>query len=109
MYIYIYTRFLYISAPDLLILLSQKHSIVQLSAGTETDSSPDVPLALPPHILRGIRAFDFNPSDENIYWADGKTKTIRKMKSDGTNVNILQLSTQSKILLRITYINCMYG
>jgi len=76
------------------MLLSLKNSVLQLSFGEFADSV-DMLLPIPPKTMHGIQALDFNPVDNYIYWIDGRTKSIRKIHSNGSDVCFLQLRNYS--------------
>lgn len=47
--------------------------------------SPDVVLPIPN--LRNIKALDYDPIDEFIYWIDGKQKSVKKAHDNGNQVS----------------------
>ena len=46
--------------------------------------SPDV--VLPIQGLRNVKAIDYDPVERHIYWVDGRSKTIRRARDNGTKV-----------------------
>lgn len=59
------------------------------------DPSPDV--ILPIQVLRNVRAVNYDPVDQLVYWLDGR-QNIRRAKDDGTTVksfSLLALQTRT--------------
>lgn len=54
------------------------------------DPSPDV--ILPIQVLRNVRAVNYDPVDQLVYWLDGR-QNIRRAKDDGTTVKSFSLLT----------------
>lgn len=66
------------SSPSSFLLFSQKASISRMVLG---EQSPDI--ILPIHVLRNVRAVNYDPLERLIYWLDGR-QNIRRSKDDGT-------------------------
>lgn len=52
------------------------------------EQSPDI--ILPIHVLRNVRAVNYDPLERLIYWLDGR-QNIRRSKDDGTMVGLSAL------------------
>ena len=48
-------------------------------------SMPD--MQLPITNMKGVRAIDYDPIDNFVYWIDGRAKNIRRAPENSTNVN----------------------
>uniref|UniRef100_A0A8C6S670 Low density lipoprotein receptor-related protein 5 n=1 Tax=Neogobius melanostomus TaxID=47308 RepID=A0A8C6S670_9GOBI len=68
------------SSPSSFLLFTQKASISRMVLG---EQSPDI--VLPIHVLRNVRAVNYDPYERLIYWLDGR-QNIRRAKDDGTMV-----------------------
>ncbi|KAH7969446.1 hypothetical protein HPB52_018220 [Rhipicephalus sanguineus] len=66
--------------PPSFLLFSQKSSISRL--GLNADDSPDI--MLPIQGLKNIRALEFDPVADFLYWIDGKSHVIRRSRDNGT-------------------------
>ncbi|XP_037502141.1 low-density lipoprotein receptor-related protein 6, partial [Rhipicephalus sanguineus] len=62
--------------PTRFLLFSQKSSISRL--GLNADDSPDI--MLPIQGLKNIRALEFDPVADFLYWIDGKSHVIRRSR-----------------------------
>ncbi|XP_074659791.1 low-density lipoprotein receptor-related protein 6-like [Tubulanus polymorphus] len=69
-------------APGSFLLFSQKNMINRM---LQDNDSPDI--VLPIQSLRNIKAIDFDPSERFVYWVDGRTKTIKRAKDDGSEAS----------------------
>lgn len=67
-------------APSRFLLFSQKTSISRMVLG---EQSPDI--ILPIHVLRNVRAVNYDPLDRLVYWLDGR-QNIRRARDDGAMV-----------------------
>ena len=50
----------------------------------DMEESPDI--QLPIHTIKNIKAIEFDPVDKQLYWIDGKTKTVRRVNETGIEV-----------------------
>uniref|UniRef100_A0A131YQ22 Low density lipoprotein receptor-related protein 5/6 n=1 Tax=Rhipicephalus appendiculatus TaxID=34631 RepID=A0A131YQ22_RHIAP len=75
--------------PPSFLLFSQKSSISRL--GLNADDSPDI--MLPIQGLKNIRALEFDPVADFLYWIDGKSHVIRRSRDNGTQVTTVAAST----------------
>ncbi|KAH7932520.1 hypothetical protein HPB52_024428 [Rhipicephalus sanguineus] len=64
------------NGPTRFLLFSQKSSISRL--GLNADDSPDI--MLPIQGLKNIRALEFDPVADFLYWIDGKSHVIRRSR-----------------------------
>lgn len=71
--------------PQSFLLFSQKASISRL--GLEAEESPDVVLPIPG--LKNVRALEYDPAADFLYWVDGKAHAIRRARDNGTQVSPL--------------------
>ncbi|CAB3370017.1 Hypothetical predicted protein [Cloeon dipterum] len=67
------------------LLYSQKNAIVRLSPNQY--EYPFVQMPIPS--LRNVRALEFDPLSQWIYWVDGKNPTIKKVLSNGKNLTFV--------------------
>nr|XP_050041186.1 low-density lipoprotein receptor-related protein 6-like isoform X1 [Dermacentor andersoni] len=74
--------------PPSFLLFSQKFSISRL--GLDAEDSPDV--MLPIQGLKNIRALEFDPVSDFLYWIDGKSHVIRRSRDNGTQVTTMAAS-----------------
>ncbi|KAF4524536.1 hypothetical protein B566_EDAN002809 [Ephemera danica] len=73
------------AAPRNFLLFSQRNAISRLSPDTK-----DYPLVqLPIANLRNVRALEFDPVRQLVYWVDGKNQNIRRAASNGTQASVL--------------------
>ncbi len=72
------------AGPESFLLYSQKNTISRMLG--HSHDSPDI--VLPIQNLRNIKALAYDPVEEYIYWADGRTKTIKRAMHNGTNVRL---------------------
>lgn len=76
--------------PKSFLLFSQKTAIRRLLVNdSSTESVPDVvlPIRNPKKALRNVKALDYDPVRQHIYWISGKAKSIKRAKVDGTEVS----------------------
>ena len=77
--------------PSSFLLYSQKTSVSRYVL--KSDECPTLVLPIPS--MRNIRVIDFDPMEQQIYWIDGKAKTIRRAHHNGTNVqNVVSKSEE---------------
>lgn len=50
------------------------------------EQSPDI--ILPIHVLRNVRAVNYDPLDRLVYWLDGR-QNIRRARDDGAMVKLV--------------------
>src|SRR6218665_3203195 len=72
------------SAPSVFLLFSQRNITSRILLDASADPLDAV---LPIQGMRNIRALDFDPVDNLIYWVDGRTKSIRRSRVNGTDVS----------------------
>ncbi len=70
------------SAPDAHLLFAQKSSLSRMML--EAERFPEI--VLPLQGLRNVKALAHDPIDGHIYWIDGRTKTVRRALSNGSDV-----------------------
>lgn len=73
-----------LAGPSSFLLFSQKIFINRLEL--DVNESPDI--VLPIHGLKNIRALEFDPTSNFVYWVDGKAHTIRRCRDNGTKVRL---------------------
>uniref|UniRef100_A0A1B6BXD2 EGF-like domain-containing protein n=1 Tax=Clastoptera arizonana TaxID=38151 RepID=A0A1B6BXD2_9HEMI len=73
------------SAPTSFLLYSQRNSLNRLLL--DTADCPDAPL--PIQNLKNIRAIEFDPLTEFIFWIDGRTHSIKRSLDSGSSINIV--------------------
>jgi low density lipoprotein receptor-related protein 5/6 len=74
-------------APEAFLLFSQRNSISRILLELNGSAAfPDV--LLPIQNLRAIRAVDFDPLDNYVYWIDRSAKSIRRARDNSTNVGV---------------------
>ena len=73
------------AAPSSFLLFSQKSSISRMVLGGH---SPDI--ILPIHVLRNVRAVNYDAMDQLVYWLDGR-QNIRRARDDGALVKLLYI------------------
>lgn len=78
------------AAPKNFLLISQRNAISRLSP-----DSKDYPLMvqLPIPNLRNVKALEFDPVRQMVYWVDGKSQSIRRASSNGTVGSVLVASS----------------
>ncbi|XP_006822699.1 LOW QUALITY PROTEIN: low-density lipoprotein receptor-related protein 6-like [Saccoglossus kowalevskii] len=67
------------SPPESFLLYSQRNLISRMTVNL--DDSPDI--VLPIHGLRIVKAIEYNYKTKQIYWVDGRTKTIKRSYDNG--------------------------
>lgn len=65
------------------LLFSQKGDISRLVPNS--DHVP--PSVLPIHNLRNVKAIDYDVLDKFVYWIDGRSKTIKRARENGTELS----------------------
>ncbi|XP_028286130.1 low-density lipoprotein receptor-related protein 5 [Parambassis ranga] len=75
------------SSPSRFLLFSQKASISRMVLG---EQSPDI--ILPIHVLRNVRAVNYDPLDRLVYWLDGR-QNIRRARDNGAMSSMIVSST----------------
>ena len=76
--------------PKSFLLFSQKTDISRLLVSeSETTSDPDI--VLPIKGLRNLKAIDYDPVKQHVYWISGKSKSIKRAKVDGKEVRVIRL------------------
>ncbi|KAH3884133.1 hypothetical protein DPMN_008105 [Dreissena polymorpha] len=74
--------------PQSFLLFSRKSDISRLLVlEDDSDASPDV--ILPLTDVNKIRAIDYDPVKEHIYWIGGKSKSIKHAKVDGSEDGVV--------------------
>ncbi|XP_014786530.1 low-density lipoprotein receptor-related protein 6 [Octopus bimaculoides] len=71
------------SPPESFLLFSQKGDLSRLVPNSE--HLP--PSVLPIHNLRNVKAIDYDVYDKYVYWIDGRSKTIKRSRENGTEVS----------------------
>jgi len=78
-----------VAAPINFLLLSERPQPsvkeTQILRLTEHDK-PDV--VLPMKHLRNVQVLEFDPANNQIYWIDGKSKTVKRSYIDGAEVGV---------------------
>lgn len=64
------------------------------------EQSPDI--ILPIHVLRNVRAVNYDPLDRLVYWLDGR-QNIRRARDDGAMVKLVLTLLYLRTICR--YIN----
>jgi len=73
-----------VSVPSSFLLLSERGVISRLPTTDGATMSLDV--ALPVSSLHNVRALAYDVISDFIYWVDGRNKSIRRARNDGTRV-----------------------
>lgn len=84
------------SPPKTFLLFSQKNSISRIVVGDPKGDSPDV--NLPVHGLKNVKAIDYDPAEELVYWIDAKTHSIKRSYDNGTKISTLVSSVSLESL-----------
>jgi len=98
-----------VSVPSSFLLVSERGVISRLATTDSAAMSLDV--ALPVSSLHNVRALAYDVNTDFIYWIDGRTKSIRRARDDGSQVCLPPLSavcdfvvsstTNSVVMLRV--------
>nr|CAD7457230.1 unnamed protein product [Timema tahoe] len=72
-------------APRSFLLLSQKNSLSRLVP--DTADCPDI--VLPVQGLKNVRAVEFDPVSQFLYWVDGRAQSIKRVYDNGTHAGPL--------------------
>lgn len=77
------------AAPAAFLLYSQRANISRMLLDTGPAPIPD--MLLPIAGIRGVRAIDYDPVDNTVYWIESRSnmKAIRKARENSTNVSRL--------------------
>lgn len=70
--------------PSSFLLYSYQNATSRVLVGGENDT---VDMILPIQGMYNIRASEFDPVDNFIYWIDGKAKVIYRIRDNGTEVH----------------------
>jgi low density lipoprotein receptor-related protein 5/6 len=75
------------AAPAAFLLYSQRANISRMLLDTGPTPVPD--MLLPIAGIRGVRAIDYDPVDNYVYWIESRSnvKTIRRARENSTNVS----------------------
>jgi low density lipoprotein receptor-related protein 5/6 len=73
------------AAPRNFLLFSQRNAISRLSP--DSKDYPRVQFPIPN--LRNVRALEFDPARQMVYWVDGKSQSIKRASSNGTVGSVL--------------------
>ncbi|KAL0269033.1 UNVERIFIED_CONTAM: hypothetical protein PYX00_010774 [Menopon gallinae] len=71
--------------PKSFLMFSQKNSIHRLVPDTE--DCPD--MILPVHGLKNVRAVEYDPTSQHLFWIDGKSQSIKRSDADSKTVTIV--------------------
>ncbi|XP_042878926.1 low-density lipoprotein receptor-related protein 6-like [Penaeus japonicus] len=80
-------------APSSFLLFSQKSVVSRLVE--EENVCPT--LILPIHNMRNVRAIDYDPVEQLVYWVDGRGDTLRKAHHNGTQSQVFVGNPMEKI------------
>lgn len=81
--------------PRSFLLVSERAVISRLP--TTDDASMSLDVALPVSSLHNLRALTYDVNTDFIYWIDGRTKSIRRARDDGSHVCHLPVSPLSAV------------
>jgi len=70
--------------PHSFLLVSERAVIIRLATTDNPAMSPDVALSV--SRLHNVRALAYDVNIDFIYWIDGRTKSIRRARDDGSQV-----------------------
>ena len=70
------------AAPRSFLLYSRRSDVSRMVVSQQ--DSPDMVLAL--HSLHRLRAIDYDPIKQHVYWIDGRTRAIKRALENGTKV-----------------------
>ena len=73
-----------VAAPSSFLLVSERGVISRLPSTDGATMSLD--MVLPVSSLHNVRALAYDVVSDFIYWVDGRTKSIRCARNDGTRV-----------------------
>lgn len=80
-------------APSSFLLFSQKAEVSRLVE--ENGECPTLILAI--HNMRNVRAIDFDPLEETVYWVEGRGHTIRRAHQNGSHGQLFVTNDMEKI------------
>ncbi|XP_049808128.1 low-density lipoprotein receptor-related protein 6 [Schistocerca nitens] len=72
------------SAPQSFLLYSQKNTLSRLIPNTTDCPS----LVLPIQNLKSVRAVEFDPKTQFLYWVDGRTQSVKRAFDNGTHASV---------------------
>jgi len=78
-----------VSAPISYLLVSERSVISRLPATNTTAdrvAAMSLDVALPLSSLHNVRALGYDVVDDLVYWVDGRSKSIRRARADGSRV-----------------------
>jgi len=85
-----------VSAPSSFLLVSERELISRLATTSSdagaTGALSSLDVALPVGLLHNVRALAYDVNTHFIYWIDGRTKSIRRARDDGSHVCRLPLT-----------------
>ena len=84
-----------VSVPRSLLLVSERAVISRLPVSDGPSMSLDV--ALPIFSLHNVRAVAYDINSDFVYWIDGRSKSIRRARNDGTQVCRLPVRSVSTL------------
>ena len=74
-----------LAAPNSFLLFSQRNLVSRLVSGGK-----DCPtVVLPVQNMRNIRAIDYDPKDDRLYWIDGKGDKIMRAHTNGSSPEVV--------------------
>lgn len=73
-----------VSVPSSFLLVSERALISRLPADDTAALSLDV--SLPFNTLHNVRAIAYDVNNDLIYWIDGRSRSIRRARDDGSQV-----------------------
>ncbi|GJQ65548.1 hypothetical protein Trydic_g7648 [Trypoxylus dichotomus] len=79
--------------PKKFMIYSQKNLAMRLLP----DSSDCLEAVLPIQSLKSVKAIDFDPENQYLYWIEGKTHTIKKADATGTHPPIIVIPSENSI------------
>ncbi|KAK6630230.1 hypothetical protein RUM43_015023 [Polyplax serrata] len=77
--------------PKTFLLFSQKNSIHRLVP--DTDDCPD--MILPIQGLKNIRAIEFDPISQYLYWIDGRSQSIRRSDTESKTSTVVSITDKN--------------
>ncbi|KAG7162923.1 Low-density lipoprotein receptor-related protein 6-like 3 [Homarus americanus] len=80
-------------APTSFLLFSQKTEVSRLVE--DVNECPT--LILPIHSMRNVRAIDYDPIDQLVYWVDGRVGSLRRAHHNGTRGEVFVSNSLEKI------------
>lgn len=74
----------FMSVPSSFLLVSERAVISRLP--TTDDATMSLDMSLPISSLHNVRALGYDVVNDFVYWVDGRSKSIRRVRNDGTRV-----------------------